>query len=84
MNLAPISAKIEPDRMRVNVGDDVSIFCRIEGFPISQIRWIRDGRVILTENVSDRNDTETRSKRADIGILENKNQGELFHKDIFR
>ena len=59
--LVPISITLDPDRLRVNVGDDVSIFCRIDGFPIRNIRWIRNGRLILTQNTSE-HETESGTK----------------------
>ena len=63
--LVPISVTLDPDRLRVNVGDDVSIFCRIDGFPIRNIRWIRNGRLILTQNISE-HESESGSKRDEM------------------
>ena len=63
---APISVETEPKRRRVNVGDEVTIFCRVRGFPIRQMRWTLNGKVILAENISDQLENETKSKR-DLG-----------------
>lgn len=60
--------KIDPDRLRVNVGNEITVACLTEGFPIRRVRWMHNGKFILTElNVS-----RSRDKRAAAGIGDRK------------
>ena len=61
---APISVKVDPSRLRVNVGDVASVSCRINGFPIRRIRWIRNGKIVFAEAAAAAAETEDRTKRS--------------------
>ena len=71
--LVSILITIERDRLRANAGDDVSIFCRIDGFPIRKIQWIHNGRLILARNSSENIEIESGSQREEA----RKKRGEL-------
>ena len=46
---APLSVSLTPRRQRVDVADSAELVCQIQGFPIHEIVWLRNGEAFLED-----------------------------------
>ncbi|KAL1500781.1 hypothetical protein ABEB36_006226 [Hypothenemus hampei] len=47
---APLSAHLQPQMLVVDVGKDASFQCVTNGYPVSQIMWIHNGKPVAPDN----------------------------------
>nr|XP_023018250.1 Down syndrome cell adhesion molecule-like protein Dscam2 [Leptinotarsa decemlineata] len=47
---APLSAHVQPQVQVVDVGKDANFQCIVNGFPISQVNWLHNGKPIAQDN----------------------------------
>lgn len=43
---SPLSAHVQPQMLVVDVGKDASFQCVVNGYPITQIAWMHNGKLI--------------------------------------